>query len=796
VRTITSLVLGAALVAMPLVASPLSAAREIAAQNQAADFHAADATMQQAVSAGQIPGGVLLVVHNGKTVFRKAYGDRQIEPSREKATLDTIYDLASLTKCVATTSAVVRLLEEGRIRLNAPVAEYLPEFGQNGKGDITIRELLTHYSGLAPDLDLSSEWSGRETAYQMVMRQRTIHTPGTRFEYSDINFLTLGFLVEKMSGMSLDEYTRKEIFAPLGMTETGYLPAAQLTPRIAATQWDEKHKMLRGVVHDPTARRMGGVAGHAGLFSTDDDLAKFALALLDGNTVFTPEAIAKMSSPQQPANGAALRGLGWDIDSPFSSNRGELLPVGSYGHTGYTGTSLWLDPTTDTGIILLTNAVHPDDTHSAVGLRTRVATAVTDALALSPSQQEQMRLARITGYNESLMASRRVTARNGAVRLGIDVLEAHHFAELHPDVMHPVRVGIVTNQTGMDSAGHRTIDLIAQTPGLKLSAIFSPEHGIAGAVDTTEIADSRDAATGAPIYSVYGENEAKRRPTAAQLANVDVLLFDIQDAGVRFYTFETTLGYFLESAAQFGKRMVVADRPNPIGGTRIEGPTVDAGAESFVAYWQTPIRHGMTVGELAQMFNTERKINARLTIVPMEGWQRGDWFDSTGLLWQSPSPNLRSLIEAILYPGIGLIEQTKISVGRGTDTPFELVGAPFVDAVKLAAKLNGREIPGIRFTPIRFTPASSTYANESCGGVRFLVTDREQMDPTELALEVVAALRELYPAEYKIDELDKLLRNKATLDAITAGQDPQRISLDWQQANAAFATLRSKYLLY
>ena len=795
-RSIVFCLLASALLATPLLAAQSATEAQTAAQTSPADFQAADAVMLQAVHAGQIPGGVLVVVHNGKTVFRKAYGYRQLEPTREAASVDTIYDLASLTKCVATTSSVLRLLEEGRIRLNAPVAEYLPEFAQNGKADITLRELLTHYSGLTPDLDLSAPWKGRESAYQMVMRQHPIHTPGTRFEYSDINFLTLGFLVERVTGMSLDEYARKAVFAPLGMTETGYLPAAQLTPRIAATQWDEEHRMLRGTVHDPTARRMGGVAGHAGVFSTADDLAKFALAILHGSPVFSPSSIAKMSTPQQPANGSALRGLGWDIDSPFSSNRGELLPIGSFGHTGYTGTSLWIDPTTDTAIILLTNAVHPDDSHSAVSLRTRIATAVTDALALTPSQQEQLRLARITGYNESLMASRRIVARNGSVRLGIDLLAAHHFAELHPDPAHPLRVGIITNQTGMDSAGHRTIDLIAQTPGLQVTAIFSPEHGIAGALDTTEISDSRDAATHAPIYSVYGDTESKRRPTADQLANVDLLLFDIQDAGVRFYTFETTLGYFLEAAAQFDKPIVVTDRPNPIGGTRVEGPIADPGSESFVAYWQTPIRHGMTVAELARLFNAERKINARLITIPMEGWQRGDWFDSTGLLWQSPSPNLRSLTEAILYPGIGLIEQTNISVGRGTDTPFELIGAPFIDPVKLAATLNAREIPGIRFLPIRFTPSSSTYANQSCGGVRFLVTDREQLDPTEAALELIASLRQLYPADYKIDELDKLLRSKPTLDAITAGQDPQRISLDWQQANAAFTALRSKYLLY
>ena len=257
------------------------------------------------------------------------------------------------------------------------MAAYLPEFAQNGKAQITVRELLTHFSGLPPDLDLKEPWKGRDTAFNMAMQAQPRYPPGTRFLYSDINFEVLGFLVEKVSGMSLNEYTSAHVFAPLGMTETTYLPPASWIPRIAPTQYDENGKMLRGVVHDPTARRMGGVAGHAGLFSTADDLAKFAQELLsDSPKILTREAIEKMMTPQQPATAASLRGLGWDIDSPFSSNRGELLPVGSFGHTGFTGTSLWIDPATDTYIILLTNAVHPERQGNVIALRARVATAV------------------------------------------------------------------------------------------------------------------------------------------------------------------------------------------------------------------------------------------------------------------------------------------------------------------------------------------------------------------------------------------------------------------------------------
>lgn len=755
-----------------------------------------DPIMEKAVADHRIPGGVLLVGHNGRVIYRKAFGSRSLEPTQEPMTIDTIFDLASLTKCIATTTSVMKLVEEGRVRLNDPVAAYLPEFAQNGKQDITVRELMTHYSGLAPDLDLKTAWQGRDAAFTMAMQQTPANTPGSRFVYSDINFEVLGFLVERVSGMPLNVFAERNIFAPLAMRHTRFLPPTDWKPMIAPTQYDENGAMLRGVVHDPTARRMGGVAGHAGLFSTADDLSIFAEEMLHGSRILNRETVEKMITPQQPANAASLRGLGWDIDSPFSSNRGELLPVGSFGHTGFTGTSLWMDPVTDTYIILLTNAVHPRGGASTVSLRSRVATAVVDGLDLSPSEREKVRLARITGYNESMMAERRLDFRNGSVKAGIDVLEQHKFSELHPDPRHPVRVGLVTNQTGVDGSGRRTADVLAHATGLELAAIFSPEHGIEGKLDTTSIGNTRDAATGAPVYSVYGATEAQRRPDPAVLAGIDVIVYDIADAGVRFYTYETTLGYFLEAAAKAGKPIVILDRPNPINGAFVQGPVADAGRESFVSYWQTPIRHGMTTGELARMFNAERGINASLAVVPMEGWQRGDWFDSTGELWINPSPNMRNLTEAVLYPGIGMIEATNISVGRGTDTPFEVVGAPWVVPGDLARDLNARGISGVRFIPIHFTPASSEYSGQICGGVSIVVTDRNSLDGPELGLEVASALHRLYPEQYKLGGLETLMVNKEASDALAQGEDPRRIAEEWQEGIEHFNAMRSKYLLY
>ena len=392
-----------------------------------------DAVIEKAIADGNIPGAVLVVGHNGAVIYRKAYGERALEPRRVPMTLDTIFDLASLTKVIATTTSVMQLVEQGKVRLNDPVAKYLPEFAQNGKEDITVRQLLTHYSGLAPDLDLTTPWEGKNTAYQLAFVEPPETTPGSGFVYSDINFIVLGALVERVSGETLDEYTARHVFAPLKMTRTRFLPPAVWKAKIAPTQYDENEKMLWGVVHDPTARRMGGVAGHAGLFSTADDLAKFAQALLNGGEgILSAVTVEKMTSPETPPASPVLRGFGWDIDSPFSSNRGDLLPVGSFGHTGFTGTLMWIDPTTQTYIILLTNAVHPRGKGTAIALRSKVATEVAAALNLTPSEKEALREKSVTGYNEALSAERRMSVRNGTVKTGLDVLEERGFDVLKP----------------------------------------------------------------------------------------------------------------------------------------------------------------------------------------------------------------------------------------------------------------------------------------------------------------------------------------------------------------------------
>jgi len=567
--------------------------------------------------------------------------------------------------------------------------------------------------------------------------------------------------------------------------------------------------MLRGIVHDPTSRRMGGVAGHAGLFSTGDDMAVYAQNLLDrlaGRPSHFPLSrivLQKMVAPEQPATGTALRGFGWDIDSPYSGNRGTLFPVGSFGHTGFTGTSLWIDPVSDSYVVLLTNSVHPNGPKSITELRGKVADVA--AVALGIHADGGALAASLTGYNEALAGMRRSPARNDDVKTGIDVLEVNHFnelAELAGAHGGKLRLGLLTNQTGVDAQGRRTIDVLAHdaaeaVPGLVLTTLFSPEHGIAGSFDQPGVPSGIDAATNLPVISLYGATDAQRRPSLDSLHALDAVVIDLQDVGVRFYTYETIVGYFLEAAAQTGTQIVVLDRPDPIAGSFVQGPLSDPGKESYIDYMPIPVRHGMTIGELARFFNQQRHLNAPLTVVALQGWQRGDWFDSTGLTWINPSPNLRDLEEATLYPALGLVESTNISVGRGTDTPFEVFGAPWIEARALAQFLNHRFLPGLRFFPVDFTPQKPyPYAGELCHGVRVLLTDRNVLDAPELGLEIASALHRLYPEKFQLEKMKTNLANQSILDDLAAGHDPQRIAESWLPALDAFEQERQKVLLY
>jgi uncharacterized protein YbbC (DUF1343 family) len=623
---------------------------------------------------------------------------------------------------------------------------------------------------------------------------------GERFVYSDINYFLLGDIVRRVSGQRLDEFARQHIFEPLGMKDTTFLPPEPLRPRVAPTEpctefgWPcdgPDMKMMRGVVHDWTARRMGGVAGHAGLFSTAADLAIFCQMLLDGGSykgtrILSPLTVAKMTTPVSGTGDPNVRGLGWDIDSTYSSNRGELLPIGSFGHTGFTGTSLWIDPVTKAFVVFLSNRVHPDGKGDVTPLRARVATVVASAITDAPSEAVRSRL--MTGRDFGPAGAAPARAPRPPVQTGLDVLRAQGFAPLKGK-----RVGLVTNHTGRARDGATAIDLMFAATDVKLVALFSPEHGIRGTLDAT-VPSEVDEKTKLPINSLYGET---RRPTAAMLEGLDAIVIDLQDIGSRFWTYMTTTAYVMEEAAKRKLPVFVLDRPNPVNGWQIEGPAIDKESMGFTGYFASmPIRHGMTLGELAKLFNAENKIGADLTVVAMKNWRRDDWFDDTALPWVNPSPNMRNMNEAALYTGIGAIESTNLSVGRGTDTPFEHVGAPWIDGVQLADALNARAIPGVRFYPVRFTPASSKYANEECQGVFIIVTDRAALRAVRVGVEIASALSRLYPAQFQLDLAARLLGSREALARIKTGDDPAVIAASFGQAEARWRLLRSRYLLY
>lgn len=750
-----------------------------------------DEQIEQAVRDGLIPGAVLVVGHNGKIVHRKAYGQRSLVPAREPMTVDTIFDLASLTKVVATTPSLMRLFEQGKIRLTDPITKYLPEF-QGGKSDVTVRDLMTHFSGLKPDVELEPAWTGYQNGVHRALTEKTDGPPGVRFVYSDVNFVLLAEIVHRVSGKMLDEFAQEEVFKPLGMTETGFKPAASLRPRIAPTEIDPATgQPFRGVVHDPTARYMGGVTGDAGVFSTASDLAHYAEMMVNfgeyrNTRVFSPATVIKFTSPATPPDQPILRGLGWDIDSTYSANRGELYPIGSFGHTGFTGTSIWIDPNSKSYVILLTNFVHPKRGKNLGPLRGRVATIVAAAVGVA-----SQRVA-LNGYNETLetAGARRAVSPNHRVLTGLDVLEEEKFESLKGK-----RVALITNQTGLDREGRRNVDQM-KAAGVNVVALFSPEHGLGGKEDRPDVADSKDAATGLPIYSLY--QPERRRLTSQQLANIDALLFDIQDVGARFYTYSCTMLYALEDAAKAKVPFVILDRPNPVTGVRVEGPLTDKSLESFAGCYDMPVRHGLTFGELATMANDEEKWGAALTVVKMKGWERGDWFDSTGLSWVDPSPNMRSLNAATLYTGVAMLEGSKnLSVGRGTDAPFEQIGADWIKGTELAQFLNGRLIPGLRVYATRFTPQDSNFKGKTIEGVRFVITNRELFGSVRLGLELANALERLYPGKIDLEQNKSLIGSRKVIGELRTHEDPRNIEQRLREEDdEKFLARRKPYLLY
>jgi uncharacterized protein YbbC (DUF1343 family) len=371
---------------------------------------------------------------------------------------------------------------------------------------------------------------------------------------------------------------------------------------------------------------------------------------------------------------------------------------------------------------------------------------------------------------------------------GIDVLERDGFRQLAG-----AHVALITNHTGLSHDGRSTIRLLHEAPDVDLVRIFSPEHGIEGKLDIPLINDGTDGETGIPVISLYGD---VRRPTTAMLTGVDTIVFDIQDIGTRFYTYISTMGNAMIAAAEHNVRFVILDRPNPINGIDVAGPVLDDGLQSFVGFHAIPIRHGMTVGELAMLIESELALDLDLHVVRVSGWRRDEFFDDTGLTWIDPSPNMRSLRAALLYPGIGLLETTNLSVGRGTDTPFELFGAPWLNGESFAASLNALQLTGVSFAAAQFTPDASTFANERCEGIRITITDRARLEPLTVGLSIARQLLLEYPGDWQTERYIRLLGNAAAFAALLDGKSVNEIRAAYQRGLDEFIARRASFLLY
>ncbi|BAS28297.1 exo-beta-N-acetylmuramidase NamZ domain-containing protein [Limnochorda pilosa] len=747
-----------------------------------------DALIADGIRQAKFPGAVVLVARDGAVLKWEAYGDAYTygpdgEPMAWSLpmTRNSVFDLASLTK-LFTATAVMQLVERGKVDLDAPVATYLPTFGSRGKEEVTVRQLLTHTSGLPAWAPFYKDQPDPEARIRSLLEAGLESDPGTKYVYSDLGFVTLGLLVEAASGQPLDRYVAEHIAEPLGLRQTRYNPPSEWRPWIAATEaqpWTGR-PMIWGEVHDENAWSLSGVSGHAGLFSSARDLAVFLQTLLNGGTyagrrILQPATVEEMLRDQLGSE-LGPHGLGWELSEPWYM--GAFADTGgAFGHTGYTGTSVVADRSTGTLVIVLTNRVHPTRENGSINPWRR---GVADLVA------------RAAGLIGSLRRPQEEAPEGEIVTLGIDVLLED------PSILKGKRVGVITNPTGINRVFRSVVDLLHEHPDIDLAAVFGPEHGFRGAEQAgARVGDQTDPVTGLPVYSLYGET---RKPTAEMLEGLDVLVFDIQDVGVHFYTYVSTMAYAMEAAAEHGLEFVVLDRPNPIGGLDVQGPVIQEGYTSFIGVYPMPIRHGMTVGELAWYFNDAFDIDAELTVVPMKSWRRGEWYDQTGLpTWVMPSPNMPTLDTAIVYPGTALLEGTNLSEGRGTTRPFELIGAPFVDAEAFARYLNGRGLPGVVFRPTSFTPTFSKYPGEVVHGVQLHVTDRDRFDPVRAGIEILVAARRLYPDRFQIDRpehFDLLTGDPSVRLGIENGASADIIEAAWQRDLEAFKQIRDRYLIY
>lgn len=666
--------------------------------------------LEAGIRRGDFTGATILVGSGDKVLLHKAVGIADVETG-EPMTCEHLFDAASLTKPLVTAVSVLILAQEGKVSLDAPVTDYL---NLSLDAAPTIRQLLTHQSGLPPVLEIDQ------------LDRPTLQTePGRQFVYSDVGFILLARVVEKVSGQTLDRFYQARVAQPLELKTATFRPTGgAIVPTFGVP---------KGTVHDPRARALGGVAGHAGLFATALDVHRELSRL---SRVLKPETLHLLFAP---AGGG--RTLGLDQDTSFSTARGaRFSPLTSAGHTGFTGTSFWWDEPTGLHVVLMTSRLHPDNVGDVKGVRYRVASLVAEHFL------------------------------GKQVKTGLDNLVDSDWSEIAGQ-----RVGFVLNQSSRDRFGRHLTELLATQKRFQLVSLFTPEHGITGQRDEN-IQHGFHPSLKVPIYSLYGET---REPDPVWLADLDTVVFDLQDAGVRYYTYISTLQAVLKVAARTGTRVVVLDRPNPLGGRVVDGPI--ARDFSFIACDALPMVHGMTMGEIAGFLN--RRLHARLEVVKMSGWTRDMTWKQTGLSMIAPSPNLAEWESVELYPVIGQLEWCSLSVGRGTRAPFRIFGAPYIkDPAALSTLLNEQLGDDLEFLPRYFVPTDSKFEGQLCGGVE-VRTRRPPARPAQLGLKIARTLAKFFPQEFRLQDM-------AAHYGFQKGQIPTEGGPD------AWRIERQEYLLY
>ncbi|HRK33439.1 MAG TPA: DUF1343 domain-containing protein [Candidatus Hydrogenedentes bacterium] len=714
--------------------------------------------LEDAVEKAKAPGAVAYVGDLEHTHAHIAVGSRQTVPAVLPAEPDTLYDLASVTKVMATATAILLLNQDGVVDLDAPVTDFLPI---PAFSTISVRHCITHTAGLNPGRPFYKDSNTIDGMLERYAAMPLSWPAGTRWLYSDVGYMILGRIVELASKQKFDAFCRQRIFEPFKLTRTAFNPPAEWVVNCAATENSEwRGKVMIGQVHDENAYAVGGVAGHAGLFSTASDIARYARALLAGQ-ILKLETVAAMAKVGATA-AWPWQGLGWQLDAWPTKNFGFLPARDAMGHAGWTGTSVWIDRKANRFVILLSNTCHPSrDRRDNESLRKVFHTAVGKLY-----------------YPKSTNA-----------HCGLDRLVREDFRDLRGK-----RVALLTHHAAVDQLGRHILDVFALAPNVKIVRLFSPEHGIRGQAEAGAAVSEQESKI--PVVSLYGKRTA---PLPDELAGVDVFVIDLQDVGARFYTYPATMKACLKACAAAKVPVLVLDRPNPIGGSILEGPLA-ASSDSMVCWGLVPVRHGMTMGEIAlYLRDTElRDLTLSVSVNALDSWAPERLFSECSLPWIPPSPNIPTPETALIYSGTCLFEGCNVNEGRGTDAPFMQFGAPWVDSQRVLSAVPAAALAGVSIEAVSYTPksipgraANPKYKEKGCHGLRIALHNAHAVRPFTTAIALIIALRDTHSDHFKWEKsFDVLAGGPQLREAIERGDSADKIVADAAAGIAAFNATR------